>query len=140
MPYIHPVLGVPCITNNEFWESEAKAEGREATDLINDYHQEMLIDMERERQRLLNDKEGALEMLRDYYHPDNDDVTFIPTEVVNILEASCNYNMRSSTTSITAEINCSDGKTRIVEYTESQYGGSYMEPPDYDCNCKIIKE
>ena len=138
MPYIHPDLGVPCMTISEFWTSEAKKTGQEAHELISDFNNSMAIEEQRASQDLLADKPGALKMLQDYYSPEYGDVEFSPVEIVNILTANVAIGMRSTSSTFTALVKCSDNKLRTLEYTESQYGGSYMEPPDFDCNCKVI--
>lgn len=140
MPYIHPDLGVSCMTMGEFWASEAKKEGREAHELMDDFYSEMVAEEQRSKQHVMKDKIGALEMLKSYYDPEYGDIHFTPVEILSIISADVRINMRSNTTTFTAEVKCSDGNVRTLEYTETQYAGSYMEPPDFDCNCRIVKE
>ncbi len=140
MPYNHPVLGVPCITVNEFWNIEAQKEGRKPCDLIDDFYSELAKDEELTRQNIIADKQGALDSLRKYYDPDYcDDITFMPVEVINIIDANVSIGMRKSTVTFRAIVKCDDSKTRTLEYTEYEYAGSYMEPPDFECDCVEIE-
>jgi hypothetical protein len=139
MPYIHRDLGVPCMTMNEFWASEAKREGKEAHELMNSFHDEIAQEEKRYKDEVLADKQGALQKLIDYYDPAYcDDVQFTPVEVVDIIDAFVSMSMRSNTTEFTAIVKCSDGKVRTLAYTETEYSGSYMEPGDFDCNCREV--
>ena len=69
MPYIHPDLGVSCMTMGEFWASEAKKEGRATHELMDDFYGEIAADEQRARQEVMDNKEAALKMLQDYYDP-----------------------------------------------------------------------
>ena len=139
MPYIHRDLGVPCMTMNEFWASEAEREGKDAHELMCDFNSEIAKEEQRYKAEVMSDKAGALQKLVDYYDPAYcDDVEFTPVEVVDITNAFVSISMRSNTTEFTAIVKCSDGKTRTLEYTETEYSGSYMEPGDFDCNCREV--
>ena len=137
MPYIHPVLGVSCMTTSEFWAAEAKSENKPVDEVMEDYYTSIEDDRKRVISELKADKVGALKMLVDYYTADEYD--FLPVEVLEITEAGYNYGTRGNVTSITVVANCSDNQIRTLKYTESYTGGSYMEPPDFDCNCQVIE-
>lgn len=138
MPRIHPQLGVPCMTVSEFWKLEAEKENRDAADLISDFQAEIAADEERSKAAIENDKDSALERLKEYYSPLYCDSTFQPTKVVDIRDVYVSYGYSKSTTAFTATVECDDGVTRNLRYSESEYSGSYMEPPDFDCECKEI--
>lgn len=138
MPYVHPVLGVECQTLGEYWQSEAKREGREAADLMDDFYSEIAKEEENSRKQIMSDFPGCLKMLQDYYSPEYGDNDFYPLEVLEITDANVRISMRSNSTKIICKVKCSDDKDRWLEYSETQYSGSYMEPPDFDCNCREL--
>jgi hypothetical protein len=140
MPYKHSILGVDCMTLAEFWDSEAKGAGKEPAEIMSDFYDDIRADQEAEAAKIKSDKSGALKALQEYYDPvyfEPERPPFEILDVINIIEASCKYNYSSSTTSFTALVQCND-RQRYVKYTESNYSGSYMEPPDYDISCEEI--
>lgn len=138
MPYIHPDLGVSVMTMGEFWASEAKKEGKEAAEIMGDFYDEMAQDCIREQERLKNHPEELLAMLKDYYEADPESSEFQPVEILTVDTVSVIFGFSKDKTEFTAEVKCSDGKVRTLEYTQTCYAGSYMEPPDFDCNCVVI--
>lgn len=139
MPYIHNDLGVPCMTITEFFAAEAKKEQKNVEDIMSEYYDSIEADQESARQDIINNHEMVLKMLQDYYDPVyNDEVTWIPTEIIRVIDASVRYSYSKSSTTVTVEVKCSDDKIRLLEYSEWQYSGSYMEPPDFESNCVEI--
>jgi hypothetical protein len=132
MPYTHPVLGVPCMTATEFWHAEAKAENVEVDQVMDDYYTSLAKEEEEAAIRLKNDKDSILKMLKEYYLECE---TFIPVEVKEVLDTMVRINHSSDRSSVTCRVMCNDGKERTLKYDECNYHGSYMEPPDFDCNC-----
>ena len=140
MPYIHNDLGVPCMTQSEFWNSLARQEGKDSWEVIEDFYSEIADDQTRSANELLNDKSQVLKMLLEYYNSEYGDVDFIPTEVEKVIDASVSYSIKKSVTNVTAIVKCNDGKTRTVECLETYWSGSYMDPPEYECECRVIVE
>ena len=141
MPYIHPILGVPVMTTSEFWAEEGERLGRHPIDLANEHYFELEKEDMRASQAIMRDTVGALEKLKSYYDPEYcDDLTFLPLEVLEIIDARVHSGMKKATTTFVAVVNCSDGKVRTLEYTECDYYGSYMEPPEFDCSCQEVTD
>jgi hypothetical protein len=123
------------MTTTEFWHSEAKRENVEVDEIMDDFYTSLEKDQVEAAQRLMQDKESILKMLKEYYLECE---TFIPVEVLEVLDAVVHYNYSSDRTSVTCRVMCNDGKERTLKYWEANYGGSYMEPPDFDCNCEEV--
>lgn len=139
MPYIHPDLGVPCMTVSEFWASESKFSGKEISETMEEYYTSIAEDEDRSAKDLMNNKSEVLSFLQNYYHPDFEEVEFLPVEVIDVFDVSVRYTPKKSMTSFKAYISCNDGKFRTVEYFETSWSGSYMDPPDFECECTVLE-
>lgn len=141
MPYVHSDLGVPCVTQAEFWAQESRNTGREIPELMSDYYDDLANEEKLEEQRVMEDYKGNLQRLQEYYHPDYlEEVTFHPINILEMIFAKVSFGVKKSSTTFRAKVNCSDGSNRLLEYTETSYSGSYMDPPDWDCDCVEISE
>lgn len=138
MPYKHPIYGVECLSVNEFWKMEAERSGVDASDLIGEFVRDIQHEEDVERQRIENDKDGALKSILDYYNADPEEITFLPVTVLKVFDVHVSIGMNKNTTSFCADVICDDGKTRTVKYTECSYGGSFYEPPDFECDCEVL--
>jgi len=138
MPYNHPVLGVPCMTISEFWAYEAKKEGVDVEDIMEDYYSSLVQEEKDSANQILQNKDQVLEMLKQYYEADPEIIEFLPVEVLEVSDAVVRISSRSNSTSFTCKVNCNDNKVRWLKYSETHYGGSYMDPPDFDCNCEEV--
>ena len=116
MPYKHP-NGTTCM--DEFYGSLAKEEAESA-------------------KQLMNNPNDALTKLKEYYNPEYVDSDFQPVEVISMIDAFVSIGMRKCSTEFVAKVKCSDGVDRYMEYTETEYSGSFYDPPDFDCECKIL--
>lgn len=138
MPYNHPVLGVPVMTMGEFWASEAKKEGKDTAEIMGDFYDEMAQDCIREQERLKNHPEELLAMLKDYCEADPEASEFQPVEILTVDTVSVSFGFSKDTTEFTVEVKCSDGKVRTLEYSQTCYAGTLLDPPDFDSNCVVI--
>jgi hypothetical protein len=137
MTYIHSALGVPCISTSEFWKIEADKEGREVCDLMSDFYDDLRNDEDAYRQSVIDNKDGALERLQ-YYYEGDDDASTIPTEVLEIWDANVSFGMRKNKTSFCCKVKFNDNSVRSLRYSEVEYSGSYMEPPDFYSSCEEL--
>jgi hypothetical protein len=136
MPYTHPTLGVPCLTLSEFWTQEADRDGITVDQAMDNYYSTLAEEQERSRQELLNNKAEALKTLQEYYAAD--EWEWMPVEIVEMMDATVSLGMSKNKNSFTANVRCSDGKVRMLQYSETHYAGSYWEPPDFDCSCQEV--
>ena len=134
MSYKHRILGVECLTANELVLKDAHERNCSAIDVMNEMLNDVVQSQESERIRILADKADAFEKLEDYYNPEYCDTTFQPVQILEMLYAEVHFSVRKNVTSFTAKVLCSD-VTRILKYTETQYAGTYIDPPDFDYNC-----
>ncbi len=137
MTYIHPALGVPCLSTSEFWKIEAEKEGREVYDLMSDFYDDLASDEAAYCQAVADNKDGALERLQYYYEADGDDSP-LPTEVLEIWGVNVSFGMRKNKTSFCCKVKFNNNSVRNLRYSEVEYSGSYMEPPDFDCSCEEL--
>ena len=137
MPYTHP-SGVKCLTPLEFWDSVAKSEGKETYEVMEDFYTDLANEQKRERQRLMQDFDGALQALQDWFSAE-DDSSFQPIAVTEITDAGVSYG-RNNSSFFVANVTCSDGINRWMKYSESSYGGGFYEPPDFESNCQILND
>lgn len=138
MPYNHPVLGVPVMTMGEFWASEAKKEGKEVAEIMGDFYDEITQDCTREENRLKNNPAELFAMLKDYYDADPECSEFEPVEVLSVEMTKVDFSYSKDSTSFIALVKCADNLNRLVKYSQTSYHGSYMEPPDFDADCKVL--
>ena len=138
MPYNHSVLGVPCMTYSEFWAAEAEREGADVADVMEDYYSSIAQEEQDSANRLIQNPKEILEMLVQYYQLDPDIIEFLPVEVLEVRDAVVRISIRSNSTTFTCKVNCNDNKVRWLKYSETHYSGSYMDPPDFDCNCEEV--
>jgi len=98
-----------------------------------------IIDQENKRaeDRIRNDTPGLLNQLQEYF---NDEESFVPIGILEVLDVSVNTGVKSDKTSVKCRVACSDGKSRVFLYSESSYSGGYWDPPDWDCSCLEIAE
>jgi len=70
--------------------------------------------------------------LRDSIEKEELAQAFLPyiEEVLEVLEADSSCSFRESTESVTAKVLLRNGKTDIVSMVNSQFSGSFYEPPD----------
>ena len=137
MPYIHPSLGVTCLSTSEFWKIEADKEGKEVCDLMSDFYDDLRNSEDAYRQSVIDNKDGALERLQ-YYYEGDDDGSPIPTEVLEIWDVNVSFGMGKNKTSFCCKAKFSDNSVRNLQYSEVECGGSYMDPPDFDCSCQEL--
>lgn len=140
MPYIHSDLGVPCMTKTEFWNSVAASEGRETEEVVADYYRDIADEEDRASKELMENGSEVMRMLLEYYNSEYGDMDWIPTDLVEVVDATVSFTSKKSMTTVKAIINCSDSRTRLVEYSECNWGGSYMDPPDFESNCIVLEE
>jgi|LauGreDrversion4_2_1035121.scaffolds.fasta_scaffold59716_5 hypothetical protein len=138
MPYNHPVLGVPVMTTGEFWVSEAKKEGKEASEIMGDFYDEIAQDCANAEESLKNNFSAIFEMLKGHYDVDPECSEFEPVEVLSVEMTKVNYSFSKDSTSFIAMVKCADGLKRLVQYSQTSYHGSYMEPPDFDSDCRVL--
>ena len=138
MTYIHPVLGVPCLSTSEFWKIEGEKEGREAYEVMSDFYDDLAADEEAYCQSLISNKEDALERIKYCYEEDDESPS--PTEVLEIWNVDASFGARRSKTSFKCKVRFSDDSIRNLDYNESEYSGSYLEPPDFDCSCEELSD
>ncbi len=140
MPYIHPDLHVPCMTQAEFWNSVAVSEGKKTEEVIENYYGEIADEEDRARKELMENRSEVMRMLLEYYDPKYGDLDWVPTNLVEVVDATVRFSAKKSMTTVKAIINCSDARTRLVEYSECNWSGSYLDPPDFECNCIVLEE
>ena len=134
MPKIDPITGCSVLTLPEFVAQEAKKEGKEPHEFMEEFYQEIESDQRSEETRLKTDLDGALTLLLEdvgvapeYY------VTFKPEKVIEVCDAKVNYRYSSNQTMVIARVACSDGNERFATCTVSSSSGSFYGPPDYEC-------
>ena len=137
MPYKHP-NGTTCMTIGEFWADEAKREGKEPFEVMDEFYTSLAIEEVTAKNQLMNNPNDALSKLKEYYNPEYVDSDFQPVEVIEMIEAFVNIGMRKCSTEFVAKVKCSDNVDRYMEYSETEYSGSFYEPPDFDCDCKVL--
>jgi hypothetical protein len=138
MPKIDSMTGCSVMTMGEFWASEAKKEGKEVAEIMGDFYDEIAQDCIREENRLKNNPTELFAMLKDYYDVDPECSEFEPIEVLSVEMTKVDFSYSKDSTSFIALVKCADNLNRLVEYSQTSYHGSYMEPPDFDSNCKVL--
>lgn len=123
-----------------FWESESKKENKTIQDVIQDFYDERDKEEKMEEERLKQDKNTLFSYIREYYEIDPEASEYEPLDIISVELVSVRYNMSKDTTSFVAWIKCSDNKDRLVKFTQINYYGSYMDPPDCDADCQTLQE
>lgn len=143
MPKKDPHTGCTVMTIGEFFQDEAKREGkgRSGAEVAADMFDE--IDQSyRDEEKRWRDKPNDLlaqlqEEINQYNQGDPDEEQYpVPTEIVEILEVKVDGSFRTSVFSTRVRCKKADGTTGILSFSSTQYSGSMSEPPDYDCNIK----
>jgi hypothetical protein len=137
MPYKHP-NGTTCMTVGEFWAAEAEKEGKQVHEVMDEFYGSLAKEEVDSANRLMNNLDEALGMLNQYYDPEYVDIEFQPISIIKMIDASVSIGMRKCSTKFVAKVKCSDGVDRYIEYSQSEYSGSFYDPPDFDCECKVL--
>ena len=138
MPKIDKRTGCSVMTTSEFWSSEAEQEGkgRNGSDLMLEFLDDMDNEIRNEENKLRNPNE-ALTMLQGVVKEWNDygDVDYVPNpeQVLEVLEVRINTNFKCDKTYLKARV-CSGNQVGILTVSQSSYAGSWSEPPDYELN------
>lgn len=133
MPKIDPITGCSVMTLPEFIIGEAKKEGKEPHELMDEMYEEIASDQRNEEARLKTDFDGVLKLLLEDVDAAPEFYTFKPEKVIEVCDAKVSYKFRSNQTMVIARVACSDGKERFATCTASSSSGSFYEPPDYEC-------
>jgi len=127
------------MTVDDFWASEAKKEGKEIGEVIENFYDEMARECVEAEKSLKGNFSEVLQMLRDYYDIDPECSEFEPIEVLSVEMVKVNYSFKKDSISLIATVKCADGLNRLIQYHQTSYHGSYMEPPDFDSDCRVIR-
>jgi len=136
MPKIDSTTGCRVMTEAEFWNAEAGAEGKGRTggDVYEDFIDDWAKEEEKERDRL-RDPEQAFSMLKDmvdaWIDSDPDVILNIPTKVIRVLDVKFRATISSNKTlRLIAE--AEDGHMYIYNVWFQYWAGSMMDPPEED--------
>ena len=137
MPKIDSFTGCPVMTVAEFWNSEAEQEGkgRSGSEVALDFYEEMRQEEEVEANRIKNNPTEVEALIRRCADDGETDISTI--SLLEVLEVECSFG-KSSKTSVKAKINIG-GQEKIVVAGEASYGGSYYEPPDFECFFNVVE-
>lgn len=143
MPRKDPITGVMVMTMGEFFNAEADREGkgRSGSEVMMDMFDEIEQSYRAEEKSWRNDPAGLLEKLqqeiKEYNAADPESEQYpIPASIVEILELKVDGSFKTSTFSVRARCTRDDGTTGILIFSSSQYSGSMIDPPDYDCDIR----
>lgn len=135
MPKIDPETGCEVMTFFEFLGAEAKREGKDPADIMDEIAQATAED-NANQEEFYRQPEEALKVLKEWVEEDeqweDDPDMHKPEEVLEILDVRYGGGYSGSKLFILARTRCSDGKERIAEYHYQYWSGSRMEPPDED--------
>ncbi len=129
------VVGVPVLTTGEFWASEAQKEGKDIYEVMEEFYSSIHDDEKAEAKRILEDKQGALDKLVEYFSYEEDS-PIKPIEVLEITESTCSFG---SKTTITFQANVKFHSLKDDSFSikklnckEISWSGSFYNPPDYE--------
>lgn len=137
MPRMDPMLGVPVMTNAEFWAAEGEREGKSGAEVERDFWTEWEQEKERER-RALHDPTFALELLKAgarYCGKYTQGGVPAPRKVLAVIDVEYSESMRSSRTKVVALCERGHGSETVIDiatYEAWHDGGSYWDPPEGD--------
>jgi hypothetical protein len=123
-----------------FWKNESKETGKPAADLIQEYYDERDMEEKKEEERLKSDFKTLFSYVREYYEVDPEESDYEPIEMLSVDFVSVSYSMNKDKTSFIAWVKCADDKDRLIKFTQINYYGSYMDPPDSDSYCEVLGE
>lgn len=143
MPKMHPIYGVPVLTQEEFWNQEAEREGkgRCGADLMHEMYDEMDREIASQEDELKNPEILLEEIKRsldgwnngidpkdeEYFHP--------PSEILEVRYVSISSSFRGSGVEVHGTaIRSNDKKKLKFIYIEGSSSGSFYEPPDTEVN------
>jgi hypothetical protein len=143
MPKIDPVTGCAVMTMSEFWRSEAQAEGlgRDGADVADEFYADLDKENEHEAERM-RDPVEALRVLK-AYDDQEEPAHRLGGGIVSLRRVLCagsGLRVNASEGSIVAEVECADGSARFVRWSFSSWGGSRLDPPEYDESLDEITE
>lgn len=145
MPKKDSITGCSVMTMPEFWQAEAKHEGkgRSGFDLMQDMHQDIANEDARMEKDMRENPSIALNAIKEYFTFDEEDCIdyygFTNNDIVSIevINVSVSTGIRKSTTSFEAKIVLVDHTTRTVRHTLEDFYDS-SEPPSSETNLVII--
>jgi hypothetical protein len=145
MPKIDPVTGCEVMTTAEFWQSTAKAEGREPGELMQEFYDELEED-NRKAAEELRDPKNAFNIIVKYLEEDDEAslecYNFSSQEVVECLEvfnSEVNQGIRGSESELEAVLLLRDGSTRTVVFGTSETYSTMLDPGDYDSYLRVTE-
>lgn len=136
MPKIDPVTGCQVMTEAEFWQGQAEAEGegRSGSDLRGDFYDDMERDRKEAEDRYREPAE-ALHALVSAVRRNNECVETpmpLPVEVLEVLDVSLGQSFRESSLTLRARARREDGVEDIIELESWHSSGTMIDPPDHD--------
>lgn len=134
MPRNHPIFGVPVMTLEEFWQSEAKRQGKPVHELYESFQNDLQQNIQEEQNKLF-DVNVAQQHLDDAiasYEPEPDALPSpTPEKVTEVLHAEYGMTFNSERTRIIFRAYCDDESLRVFQISAFSFAGSFYEPPDY---------
>lgn len=143
MPKKDPGTGCTVITTQEFFQGEAKQEGkgRSGAELMIEMFDEIEASARAEENNWKTNPTELLQKLqqeiKEYNEADPEAEQYpIPTQILEVIEVKINYGMRTNSFYIRCRCIKEDGSTSILNVNTRSHSGSMYEPPDYDCEIK----
>ncbi|MCL4296260.1 MAG: hypothetical protein KJ077_11050 [Anaerolineae bacterium] len=143
MPYMHPVLGVPCATIFEVAEHLAEVDGtdpgEELDNFFRDISESELADADRLLADLRKDPSPVLKELFDWFDCDEDD-PLRPFLVLEVQHVEVAYRFTSTTTKYLGLAQFNDNQPRRFKLVTCDSSGTWYEPPDYEVEVEYWPE
>jgi len=141
MPRKDPITGCQVMTLPEFFQEEAKREGKESGELMSNMFDEIEQSYRQEEERFRNNPDELLNTLREevkFYNEADPDAEQLPLPKVvqKILEVKVGGTFRTSTLEVKAECQKEDDSVGVLHFSSSSSAGSFYEPPDYESNVR----
>lgn len=145
MPRKDPITGCMVLTTPELFERIAETEGKGQTG--GEVMMEVFDDMEQSRveyENKLRDPVTALKTLQEVIERWNkyerecvsqgQEIHPMPVKVLRVISAEYHESFRSSSTRLTVVAVADNGKFGKLTMTDSNWSGSFYEPPDGETN------
>jgi len=136
MPRKDPMTGVPVLTTEEFFDKEAKREGkgRSGSEVMIDTFKQIDDERKKEERELKNPK-AALKLfqqeIKEWNEYDPEQAIENVKEIVEVLDVSLKYKGFSTTyLDVKALAIGETGRRGIVRLSSYSFSGTYWNPPD----------